>query len=157
MSARSSLEVREHEGGKLQPALAETMFFRSGKLTNHSLDHAYVAPPFSQRGGSPYLIVRIVDLPPTPPGGIPKAKVAYYLRRRDVTNRSLADHRVIFATFMDGLVPLSHIRQKVQVMYRDYLEDPEAFKRQPDSFVFNQVGPFLDSLALLLAVLVKSK
>lgn len=40
---------------------------------------------------------------------------------------------------MDGLVPLSHVRQKVQVMYRDYLEDPEAFKKQPDSFVFHQV------------------
>lgn len=78
---------------------------------------------------------------PTPGlGEVPKVKVAYYLRRRDVTNRSLADHRVIFATFTDGIVPLSHIRQKVQVMFRDYLDDPETFKRQPDCFVFTQVG-----------------
>lgn len=58
---------------------------------------------------------------------------------------------------MDGLVPLSHIRQKVQVMYRDYLEDSEAFKRQPDSFVFHQVGSSSDMLVLLLAVLRNSK
>jgi hypothetical protein len=107
----------------------------------HNPDHVYVAPPYSQRpAGDPYLIARIVNLPPTEPGEVPKARVAYYLRRRDVTNRLLADHRVIFATFMAGLVPLTHIRQKCYVMHRDYLEDPEAFKREDDSFVFFQVS-----------------
>ena len=91
-------------------------------------------------------------LPETPPGEIPKARVAYYLRRRDVTNRSLADFRVIFATFMAGTVPLSHIRQRCFVMHRDYLDDPEAFKREDDSFVFSQVScAFL--IVLLLSVI----
>ncbi|CAD6584531.1 MAG: putative PHD type zinc finger protein with BAH domain-containing protein [Cyphobasidiales sp. Tagirdzhanova-0007] len=40
---------------------------------------------------------------------------------------------------MAGTVPLSHIRQRCFVMHRDYLDDPEAFKREDDSFVFSQI------------------
>ena len=110
-------------------------------LTGLQSDHVYVGAPFEQReGGSPFMVCLILKLHPASSSSSPaKATVVYYLRRRDVTNRNLADHRVIFATFMTGIVPMSHIRQKCSVMFRDYLEDPEAFKRQDDSFVFFQV------------------
>jgi hypothetical protein len=113
------------------------------------IDHVYVGAPFEQReGGSPFMVCRILKLHPANASGIPTATVAYYLRRRDVTNRNLADHRVIFATFMTGIVPVSHIRQKCSVMFRDYLEDPEAFKKQDDSFVFFQVDRTFLSFAI---------
>ena len=91
------------------------------------------------------MVCRIIGLhPATSPGEEAKITVNYYLRRRDVTNRNLADHRIVFATFMVGTVPLSHVRSRCRVMYRDFLEDPEGTKRLDDCFIFFQVGATAD-------------
>lgn len=94
------------------------------------------------------MVCRIIGLhPATSPGEEAKITVNYYLRRRDVTNRNLADHRIVFATFMVGTVPLSHVRSRCRVMYRDFLEDPEGTKRLDDCFIFFQVGATADRRA----------
>lgn len=115
-----------------------------------TLDHVYVAPPCDTRDCSPYVICRIISLPDgtKPSTTAPTFRVAYYLRRRDVTNRSLSDHRTIFATFSEGHVPAEHVRAKCQVLHRDYVIDEDTYKRQPDCFVFSQVSkPLQTSVA----------
>lgn len=82
-----------------------------------------------------------------------RVRVAYYFRTRDITNRYVADHRLIVATMHADTVPASYIRGLCTVKHRDHIEELETFKRQDDSFYWHQVRP---SLALALSLSCRS-
>lgn len=124
---------------------------------SHSLklnDHVFVSPPWSYRMGEPYQIARVMDLlPPTPVrdsrsraaasssnSTIARVRVNYYLRVRDITNRYLADHRLILATMHTAVVPVSYIRSLCIVKHKDTIRgDLEAYKREKDTFYWHQL------------------
>ncbi|GAA5910796.1 uncharacterized protein JCM6883_000321 [Sporobolomyces salmoneus] len=68
-----------------------------------------------------------------------RVRVAYYFRTRDITNRYVADHRLIVATMHSDTVPASYIRGICRVMHKEHVEDLEAWKRQTDTFYWCQL------------------
>ncbi|GAA6010718.1 hypothetical protein JCM11491_002912 [Sporobolomyces phaffii] len=68
-----------------------------------------------------------------------RVRVAYYFRTRDITNRYVADHRLIVATMHADTVPASYIRGICRVLHKEHVEDLEAWKRQTDTFYWSQL------------------
>ncbi|GAA5966106.1 hypothetical protein JCM3765_002607 [Sporobolomyces pararoseus] len=68
-----------------------------------------------------------------------RVRVAYYFRTRDITNRYVADHRLIVATMHSDIVPASYIRGLCKVMHKEHVEDLESWKRQTDTFYWCQL------------------
>ncbi|CDR48211.1 RHTO0S16e03642g1_1 [Rhodotorula toruloides] len=121
-------------------------------------DHVYVSPPWDDREGEPYLIARVIEIlqpvpkaasdSPTPPTTsssrtVPttelRVRVGYYFRTRDITNRYVADHRIIVATMHSDTVPASYIRGVCMVKHRDHIEELEVYKREKDTFYWHQL------------------
>ncbi|BGP15912.1 putative PHD type zinc finger protein with BAH domain-containing protein [Rhodosporidiobolus nylandii] len=123
-------------------------------------DHVYVSPPWDMRDGEPYLIGRIVEI--LQPSSKPVAREAtpsssterkligpdtsqlrlrvnYYFRTRDITNRYVADHRVLVASFHSDVVPAEYVRGVCTVMHREHVENLDVYKRQPDTFYWHQL------------------
>lgn len=69
-----------------------------------------------------------------------RVRVGYYFRTRDITNRYVADHRIIVATMHSDTVPASYIRGVCMVKHRDHIEELEVYKREKDTFYWHQVG-----------------
>lgn len=67
-----------------------------------------------------------------------RVRVAYYFRTRDITNRYVADHRLIVATMHADTVPASYIRGLCTVKHRDHIEKLEVYKREDDTFYWHQ-------------------
>ena len=70
----------------------------------------------------------------------PRARVAFYLRPRDISNRYIADLRLVVATMNADVVPLSYIRGLCTVKHRDEIENLERYKREKDCFYFHSVS-----------------
>ncbi|KPV75349.1 uncharacterized protein RHOBADRAFT_14417, partial [Rhodotorula graminis WP1] len=117
-------------------------------------DHVYVSAPWDDREGEPYIVARVVEILQPQPAKAPsstatttttaapdtlRVRVAYYFRTRDITNRYVADHRLIVATMHADTVPASYIRGLCTVKHRDHIEELETFKRQDDSFYWHQL------------------
>jgi hypothetical protein len=135
-------------------------------------DHVYVAAPWDERDGEPYLVARIVEiLQPAikplpgavvessgassasssngktahdrrlngPDTSLLRLRVNYYFRTRDITNRYVADHRVLVASFHSDVVPADYIRGLCTVQHRDHIQQLEVYKRKPDAFYWHQV------------------
>ncbi|GAA5923198.1 hypothetical protein JCM1841_005926 [Sporobolomyces salmonicolor] len=120
-------------------------------------DHVFVSPPWDDRDGEPYLIARVLEiLQPSKPAtdaassssatssAYPstselRVRVAYYFRTRDITNRYVADHRLIVATMHADTVPASYIRGTCMVKHREHIEELDAYKRQKDTFYWHQL------------------
>ncbi|GAA6058119.1 hypothetical protein JCM3770_005947 [Rhodotorula araucariae] len=68
-----------------------------------------------------------------------RVRVAYYFRTRDITNRYVADHRLVVATMFADTVPASYIRGFCTVKHREHIEELEVYKRQDDSFYWHQL------------------
>lgn len=69
-----------------------------------------------------------------------RVRVAYYFRTRDITNRYVADHRLIVATMHADTVPASYIRGVCRVLHKEHVDDLESWKRQTDTFYWCQVS-----------------
>ncbi|GAA5860030.1 hypothetical protein JCM1840_001847 [Sporobolomyces johnsonii] len=120
-------------------------------------DHVFVSPPWDDRDGEPYLIARVLEiLQPSKPAldaassssatssAYPstselRVRVAYYFRTRDITNRYVADHRLIVATMHADAVPASYIRGTCLVKHREHIEELDVYKRQKDTFYWHQL------------------
>ncbi|GAA5928195.1 uncharacterized protein JCM15063_003815 [Sporobolomyces koalae] len=68
-----------------------------------------------------------------------RVRVAYYFRTRDITNRYVADHRLIVATMHSDTVPANYIRGTCQVLHKEHIEDLEKWKRETDTFYWHQL------------------
>ncbi|SGZ28370.1 BQ5605_C027g10323 [Microbotryum silenes-dioicae] len=125
-------------------------------------DHALVSAPWLDREGEPYLVARILEvLPPVVSSGsstpttqgssskrpastkvsntVPRVRVNYYLRSRDITSRYVADFRLVVATMHADVIPIAYIRHVCTVQHKEHIADMRAFKALPDAFYWSQV------------------
>lgn len=115
------------------------------------LDHIYFSAPWSAREGTPYSIARVMEfLPPEKTGKETKgklrerekynrARLAWYYRPMDVSDRAVADQRLLLAAIYSEICDISHIRARCYVLHRDKLSDVSAWKKLPDHFYFHRL------------------
>lgn len=70
-----------------------------------------------------------------------RVRVAYYFRTRDITNRYVADHRLLVAAMHADTVPASYVRGLCTVRHREHIEELDVYKREKDTFYWHQVRP----------------
>jgi hypothetical protein len=77
--------------------------------------------------------------------GSDSARVAFFLRPRDIGSGAAKLGRRLLATMHSDVVPLSFLRAKCRVVHKNRIpkKQEEAYRREPDSFYYNQVGRFL--------------
>ncbi|KAI5475580.1 PHD finger and BAH domain protein (Snt2) [Pseudohyphozyma bogoriensis] len=113
-------------------------------------DHVFVSPPWSTRDGEPYLIARIIAILPSTspsshastskhPSSLPRLRVAYYLRPRDITNRYVADYRLVVATMHTDVVPAEFVRGVCTVKHKESVKDMDAYRKGKDRFYWTQL------------------
>ncbi|KAG8221065.1 hypothetical protein J3R82DRAFT_2579 [Butyriboletus roseoflavus] len=111
-------------------------------------DHVYCSPPWSVRDGTPYSVARIMEF--LPPEGIAKGKgkgkeiytrvrLAWYYRPSDVSDRPVADSRLLLAAIYSEVCDINQLRSKCFVIHRDKITDLAGWKKRPDRFYFNRL------------------
>lgn len=65
-------------------------------------------------------------------------RVNWFYRPRDV-QRYATDIRQVYGTMHSDICPLTSLRGKVTIRHRSEIEDLDAFRKQRDSFWFNQI------------------
>ncbi|KAI0071159.1 hypothetical protein K474DRAFT_1712701 [Panus rudis PR-1116 ss-1] len=113
-------------------------------------DHVYCSPSWSVRDGTPYSIARIMEF--LPPQGTPtfdasgkrnepftRVRLAWYYRPGDVSDRPVADSRLLLAAIYSEVCDLNQLRAKCYVMHRDKISDLAGWKKRPDRFYFTRL------------------
>lgn len=111
-------------------------------------DHVYCSPSWSVRDGTPYSVARIMEF--LPPEGSSKSKgkgkeiytrvrLAWYYRPSDVSDRPVADSRLLLAAIYSEVCDISQLRSKCFVLHRDKITDLAGWKKRPDRFYFNRL------------------
>ncbi|KAG9042537.1 putative PHD type zinc finger protein with BAH domain-containing protein [Tulasnella sp. UAMH 9824] len=129
-----------------------------------TLDHVYVSPPWELRDGLPYSIARIMEfLPAENTSGpfapsvngsadttgfkgkgkekepITRVRLAWYYRPSDLSDRAVADSRLLFAAIFSEIQPVAFLRAKCHVKHKDKIADLSGWKKRPDRFYFSRL------------------
>lgn len=115
---------------------------------SYATDHVYCSPPWSVRDGTPYSVARIMEF--LPPEGAAKGKgkgketytrvrLAWYYRPSDVSDRPVADSRLLLAAIYSEVCDINQLRSKCFVIHRDKITDLAGWKKRPDRFYFNRL------------------
>ncbi|TRM57900.1 hypothetical protein BD626DRAFT_438803 [Schizophyllum amplum] len=111
-------------------------------------DHVYCSPSWAQRDGTPYSIARIMAFlgPENPPKGTgdeiylyTRVRLAWYYRPCDVSDRPVADPRLLLAAIYSEVLPINQLRGKCFVLHRDKIPDLSSYKKRPDRFYFSRL------------------
>lgn len=130
----------------------------------HVNDHVYVSPPWELRDGLPYSIARIMEfLPAENTSGpfapsangsadttgfkgkgkekepITRVRLAWYYRPSDLSDRAVADSRLLFAAIFSEIQPVAFLRAKCHVKHKDKIADLSGWKKRPDRFYFSKL------------------
>ena len=111
-------------------------------------DHVYCSPNWDTRDGTPYSVARIMQF--LPPEDAPKGeegknylytrvRLAWYYRPSDVSDRPLADSRLLLAAIYSEVCDINQLRAKCHVVHRDKITDFAGWKKRPDRFYFNRL------------------
>ncbi|KZT25327.1 hypothetical protein NEOLEDRAFT_1169507 [Neolentinus lepideus HHB14362 ss-1] len=111
-------------------------------------DHVYCSPVWNARDGTPYSVARIMEF--LPPDGTPKGKgkgkenharvrLAWYYRPSDVSDRPVADCRLLLAAIYSEICDVSQLRSKCYVIHRNKISDLAGWKKRPDRFYFTRL------------------
>ncbi|EGO22633.1 hypothetical protein SERLADRAFT_451461 [Serpula lacrymans var. lacrymans S7.9] len=111
-------------------------------------DHVYCSPSWSVRDGTPYSVARIMEF--LPPEGTLKGKgkgkenytrvrLAWYYRPSDVSDRPVADSRLLLAAIYSEVCDINQLRSKCHVIHRDKISDLAGWKKRPDRFYFTRL------------------
>lgn len=111
-------------------------------------DHVYCSPTWSVRDGTPYSIARIMQF--LPPDDAPKGpegenylytrvRLAWYYRPSDVSDRPVADSRLLLAAIYSEVCDINQLRARCHVVHRDKISDLSGWKKRPDRFYFNRL------------------
>ncbi|EPQ56118.1 hypothetical protein GLOTRDRAFT_115511 [Gloeophyllum trabeum ATCC 11539] len=111
-------------------------------------DHVYCSPAWSARDGTPYSVARIMEF--LPPEGTLKGKaqsnenyarvrLAWYYRPSDVSDRPVADCRLLLAAIYSEVCDISQLRSKCFVIHRNKISDLAGWKKRPDRFYFTRL------------------
>ncbi|KAG2075540.1 hypothetical protein BDR04DRAFT_1091037 [Suillus decipiens] len=111
-------------------------------------DHVYCSPPWSVRDGTPYSVARIMEFLPPEGAGKGKGKgkeiytrvrLAWYYRPSDVSDRPVADSRLLLAAIYSEICDINQLRSRCHVLHRDKITDLAGWKKRPDRFYFNRL------------------
>jgi hypothetical protein len=111
-------------------------------------DHVYCSPSWAARDGTPYSVARIMEF--LPPADVPRirnkgkdtytrVRLAWYYRPGDVSDRTVADNRVLLAAIYSEVCDISQLRAKCHVIHRDKISDLAGWKKRPDRFYFTRL------------------
>ena len=131
---------------------SDLVYFSFSSLTQYNLDHVYCSPSWSIRDGTPYSVARIMEF--LPPEGAPsshkgkgkepasvytRVRLAWYYRPSDVSDRPVADSRLLLAAIYSEICEVAQLRAKCYVVHRDKITDLAGWKKRPDRFYFNRL------------------
>lgn len=123
------------------------VFLKNGEQVKVN-DHVYCSPTWSVRDGTPYSIARVMqflppeDAPKGPEGGnylYTRVRLAWYYRPSDVSDRPVADSRLLLAAIYSEVCDINQLRAKCHVVHRDKISDFSGWKKRPDRFYFNRL------------------
>ena len=70
---------------------------------------------------------------------ITRVRLAWYYRPSDVSDRTVADCRLLLAAIYSEVCELSQLRSKCYVLHRDRISDLAGWKKRPDRFYFTRL------------------
>ncbi|KAI0791951.1 hypothetical protein C8Q75DRAFT_610949 [Abortiporus biennis] len=113
-------------------------------------DHVYCSPGWSVRDGTPYSVARIMEF--LPAQGTPtfdangnrnepftRVRLAWYYRPGDVSDRTVADCRLLLAAIYSEVCDISQLRSRCHVLHRDKISDLAGWKKRPDRFYYTRL------------------
>ncbi|KAF5373286.1 hypothetical protein D9615_007375 [Tricholomella constricta] len=123
------------------------VFLKNGEEVKIN-DHVYCSPSWAVRDGTPYSIARIMEF--LPPEDVPRGpeadnylytrvRLAWYYRPGDVSDRSVADSRLLLAAIFSEVCDINQLRARCHVVHRDKISDLSGWKKRPDRFYFNRL------------------
>ena len=65
-----------------------------------------------------------------------RVRLAWYYRPSDVSDRAVADSRLLLAAIYSEVCEITQLRAKCYVVHRDKLSDLSGWKKKPDHFYF---------------------
>lgn len=68
-----------------------------------------------------------------------RVRLAWYYRPGDVSDRPVADSRLLLAAIFSEITDISQLRSKCFVVHRDKITDLAGWKKRPDRFYFNRL------------------
>ena len=68
-----------------------------------------------------------------------RVRLAWYYRPGDVSDRSVADPRLLLAAIFSEVCDINQLRAKCHVVHRDKITDLAGWKKRPDRFYFNRL------------------
>lgn len=68
-----------------------------------------------------------------------RVRLAWYYRPSDVSDRNVADSRLLLAAIYSEVCDISQLRAKCYVIHRDKLQNLAEWKRKPDRFYFHRL------------------
>ena len=68
-----------------------------------------------------------------------RVRLAWYYRPSDVSDRPVADSRLLLAAIYSEVCDISQLRSKCFVLHRDKITDLAGWKKRPDRFYFNRL------------------
>ncbi|KAI0287346.1 hypothetical protein BC826DRAFT_917324 [Russula brevipes] len=115
-------------------------------------DHVYCSPSWSIRDGTPYSVARIMEFLSAevaqplhkgkgkePAPVYTRVRLAWYYRPSDVSDRPVADSRLLLAAIYSEICDVAQLRAKCYVVHRDKITDLAGWKKRPDRFYFNRL------------------
>lgn len=63
-----------------------------------------------------------------------RVRLAWYYRPSDVSERAVADSRVLLAAIYSEITEISQLRSKCYVIHRDKISDLAGWKKRPDRY-----------------------
>jgi hypothetical protein len=72
-------------------------------------------------------------------GPLTRVRLAWYYRPSDVSDRTVADCRLLLAAIYSEVCDLSQLRAKCYVIHRDKISDLAGWKKRPDRFYFQRL------------------
>ncbi|KAI0259433.1 hypothetical protein BC834DRAFT_833552 [Gloeopeniophorella convolvens] len=126
--------------------MASFITLKSGEQVKIN-DHVYCSPSWSIRDGTPYSVARIMEFLPaenTNPSKdaaplYTRVRLAWYYRPSDVSDRPVADSRLLLAAIYSEICDVAQLRAKCFVVHRDKITDLAGWKKRPDRFYFNRL------------------
>ena len=68
-----------------------------------------------------------------------RVRLAWYYRPSDVSDRNVADSRLLLAAIYSEICDITQLRAKCYVIHRDKLANLAEWKRKPDRFYFHKL------------------
>ena len=68
-----------------------------------------------------------------------RVRLAWYYRPSDVSDRPVADSRLLLAAIYSEVCDINQLRSKCFVIHRDKITDLAGWKKRPDRFYFNRL------------------